>query len=286
MKLALDFLPGIDSLLSRYETVGQQPDNLCGPYWISLLLQTYGQISLSAVDVAKAASTILPNRGNPLDWVPPGAISRTGEGYSSIPTIQNIEACGTSVDGLIYATKTLSQERFCLLPLQINSWTNSWESGIDKIMQLCHNHPNWEMLPLLNVHTSYFWHSQLSLSEVVLYLASGKEPSTASEWSVGHFALLVGQAQVRSQHPTHSLTHNLTHSLCAILDTYPQFGWNGLHLQPPSAIAQSLHRPQQSTDGGILLFIKTSDRPQIAKEITQKGFQIASWDNGTPFCSV
>ncbi|MEL7521456.1 MAG: hypothetical protein AAGJ80_07540, partial [Cyanobacteria bacterium J06553_1] len=153
MNLTLNFLPSTHSLLQKHERAGQQPDNLCGPYWVSLLLQLYGQLPLSAVEVARAASTILPSQGNPSDWLPPGATSRTGEGYSTIPTVPNIDECGTAVDGLIQATERLSQGHFCLLPLQ----TEDRETGLDTLVQLCHDYPDWDTVPLLNVHTSYFW---------------------------------------------------------------------------------------------------------------------------------
>ncbi|MEM7770493.1 MAG: hypothetical protein AAF327_08285 [Cyanobacteria bacterium P01_A01_bin.37] len=268
MKLTLEVLPEIAALLAIHEQAGQQPDNLCGPYWVSMLLQTYGGFPVSAVEVAKAASTILPSQGNSADWLPPGAASRMGEGYDTIPTVPNVDECGTSVDGLIQATKTLSQGRFCLVPLQ----SDHWESGLNALVRECHAHQDWGLVPLLNSHTSYFWGSRLTPSAVVQSLQTGKEPSTSPDWSVGHFALLAGHLQGQS------------HRLYAILDTYPQFGWNGLHLQPPEAIAQSLLRPQQSTQGGVLLFTKTEFQSPIQSWAQQHGFQIASWDNGSPFC--
>jgi hypothetical protein len=273
MKLTFNPLPKIEAILAIHEQAGQQPDNLCGPYWVSMLLQTYADCLVSAVEVAKAASTLLPNQGNPRDWLPPGARSRMGEGYETIPTVSNMNECGTSVEGLIAATKTLSQGRFCLLPLQ----TDNWESGLEGLVQLCHACPDWGVVPLLNVHTSYFWGSRLVPSDVVQYLQTGKQPLTSPDWSVGHFALLVGHLKEHApQEPDQKLY--------AILDTYPQFGWNGLHLQPPGAIAQSLLRPQHSAQGGILLFIRTAHNAQIQKELLQRGFRITSWDNGTPFC--
>jgi len=268
MTLTLDFLSDMDTLLAVYEKAGQQPDNLCGPYWVAMLLKAYGGFSESVVDVAKAASTILPSHGHPSDWLPTGATSRMGEGYDTIPTVSDVNQCGTSVDGLIQAAETLSQGEFCLLPLQ----TEDWKVGLDRLVQIGHAHLDWGMVPLLNVHTNYFWSSRLSPFDVVQFLQTGTQPSTSPDWSVGHFAVLVGHMQGTS------------HRLYAVLDTYPQFGWNGLHLQSPEAIAQSLLRPQQSTQGGILLFINSKDKSQVQEVMVQHGFRIASWDNGTPFC--
>jgi len=268
MKLNLDILPGVDALFAIHEKAGQQPDNLCGPYWVSMLLQTYGDFSVTAVEAAKAASTILTSHGNPVNWLPPGAPSRMDEGYDTIPTVPNIDECGTSVDGLIQATEMLSQGRFCLLPFQ----TDNWESGLDDLVQVCQAHPEWGMMPLLNVHTSYFGGSPLTPLDVFQFLQTGKEPTTSPAWSVGHFALLVGCLREHA------------HRLYAILDTYPQLGWNGLHFQSSRAIAQSLCRPHHPTQGGVLLFIKAEDKSQIQAAMVQQGFHITSWDNGTLFC--
>lgn len=266
MQLTLELLPYLESLLRLHEKAGQQPDNLCGPYWVSLLLQAYGEFSVSAVEVAIAASTVLPSQGNPADWLPPGASSRLGIGYEQIKTVPNIEECGTSAIGLIRATEQISQGRFCLVPLQ----TEDWVEGLPNVWHLCQTHPDWNAVPLLNAHTSYFQSSKLTPLELFNYLQQrGRSPSPP-DWSVGHFALLIGQ--LRAQ----------VHTLYALLDTYPHFGWNGLHMQPDDAIAQSLSRPQQSTQGGVALFVKTDWRSHIQEHAIQKGFQITPWNNGSP----
>ncbi|MEM9265246.1 MAG: hypothetical protein AAGA46_06945, partial [Cyanobacteria bacterium P01_F01_bin.13] len=91
-----------------------------------------------------------------------------------------------------------------------------------------------------------------------------------TDWSVGHFNLLIGAVQQD------------TNRLYALLDTYPQFGWQGLHLQPLTAISQSLHRPQQNTQGGVALFVSEEWRSEIEQMVTQKGLKISAWDNGSP----
>ncbi len=70
--------------------------------------------------------------------------------------------------------------------------------------------------------------------------------------------------------------------LYALLDTYPQFGWQGLHLQPPDAVSQSLQRPQQNTQGGLALFVSTELRSEVEQVVTQNEFKISVWDNGSP----
>ncbi|MBE7380728.1 MAG: hypothetical protein F6J95_004885 [Leptolyngbya sp. SIO1E4] len=285
MQLKLTTFPGLEPLIHRYEKVGQQPDNLCGPYWVSLLLQVYDGLSVSAVDVALSAATVLPSQGDPADWLPSKATPRFGHNYDRIPTTPNLDACGTSVTGLIHATETLSQGRFCLVPLQ----TTHWVDGLDAIRNLCQTHPDWQAVPILNVHTSYLWNFHLAPLTVLTYLQTGELSPPLADWKVGHFALLIGQLRNESDgagsvplQDDAPGSDGKGHALYAVLDTYPHFGWNGLHFQPPAALAQSLQRPNQPTQGGIALFVTTKVRPHLIAVAEKVGFQIAAWDNGSP----
>ncbi|MEO0534371.1 MAG: hypothetical protein AAF215_10980 [Cyanobacteria bacterium P01_A01_bin.123] len=266
MQLNLTLFPYLEPLLHVHEQDNQQPDNLCGPYWISLLLQAYGNLSVSAVEVALKASTILPSHGDPADWIPPSATSHLGPGYDRIPTVSDIAACGTSITGLIQATEQLSQGRFCLLPLQ----SNTWIGALTAVWHLCHTHPEWQVVPLLNPHTSYFLGSTLTPRQLFNNLESSAIASPPPNWSVGHFALLIGQLQGNAN------------SLYALLDTYPHFGWNGIHLQPPNALVQSLQRPNQDTQGGIALFVASELRSRLEPLLENHTLKIKPWDNGTP----
>ncbi|WP_204137062.1 DUF6885 family protein [Halomicronema sp. CCY15110] len=266
MQLNLTLYPYLEALLPRHEKAGQQPDNLCGPYWVALLLQAYGQLGVSAVEVALAASTLLPSQGDPENWLPPGATSRFGAGYDRLPTVPNLEICGTAITGLMQATEQLSHGRFCLLPLQINNWI----VGLASLFDLCQTHPEWQAVPLLNVHTSYFWGSRLTPLQLLTYLQGEPLTSPAADWKVGHFALLAGQLQGDAA------------DLYAVLDTYPHFGWQGLHLQPPAALAAALQRPDLPTEGGIALFIESERRSQLIPLLEKAAFRIEPWDNGTP----
>lgn len=267
MPLNFALFPYFEALLPLYARAGQQPDNLCGPYWVALLLQAYGQLSVSAVEVSLAASTVLPSQGNSASWLPTGATSCLPPGYDRIPTIPDLTICGTAITGLIHATDQLSQGSFSLIPLQIDDWA----TGLATLVDLCQNHPAWQAVPLLNIHTRYLWGSQLTPLQVLTYLQAGQlTPTPAADWQVGHFALLAGQLQSNG------------HTLYAVLDTYPHFGWQGLHLQPPEALARSLQRPDLSTEGGIALFVEAGVRSQVIPLLETAGFRIATWDNGTP----
>ncbi|MEM0981447.1 MAG: hypothetical protein AAGH78_14370 [Cyanobacteria bacterium P01_H01_bin.58] len=267
MHSKLSIFSYLSPLLRLHAKVGQQPDNLCGPYWIALLLQAYGKLSTSAVEVSLEASTLLPSQGEPTDWLPTGATSCLGPGYDHIPMAADLTICGTSVTGLSRATEQLSQGNFCLIPLQ----TDDWLTGLAAIAELCQTHLEWQIIPLLNIHTRYLWGSQLTPLALFTYLQTGQLTSPpVADWSVGHFALLIGQLQSEGN------------TLYGVLDTYPHFGWNGLHLQPPLALAQALQRPDSEADGGIALFAATKTRSHLIRLLENSGFRIAPWDNGTP----
>ena len=266
MPFNLILLPYLNAVLPLHEQAGQQLDNLCGPYWVALLLQAYGQGSVSAVDVALAASTVLPSHGDPKSWLPPGAISCLGTGYDRIPTVPDLDACGTSITGLMRATEQLSRGRFCLLPLQ----SNDWIVGLASLVDLCQTHPEWQAVPLLNVHTSYCWGSHLTPLQLLTYLQGELLTPPSADWSVGHFALLAGHLRGPGR------------SLYAVLDTYPHCGWQGLHWQPPGAVARSLQRLDLPTQGGVALFVTAAARSQLIPHLEQAAFRITPWDNGTP----
>ena len=269
--ITLNLLPYLEPLLKVHQREHQQPDNLCGPYWVSLLLLAYGELSVTAVDVAIAANTILPNHGNPSEWLPPNADSLQGPNYKQIPTHSDLAICGTSITGLIHATKTLSQDRFCLIPLQLfPGKISNWQDGLSVLWNLCQAHPTWQTIPLLNPYTSHLWGTNPSPLTIISYLQSKQISPPSTDWSVGHFNLLIGAIQQNSN------------TLYALLDTYPQFGWQGLHLQPPDALSQSLHRPQQTTQGGLALFVNTELRSEVEQVVIQNGFKISIWDNGSP----
>lgn len=279
MQLDLTLFPYLKPLLHLHEKTGQQPDNLCGPYWVALLLQAHGGLSVSAIEVALAASTVLPSQGDPADWLPSGAISCLGPNYDRIPTSPDLGTCGTSATGLTRATEKLSQGRFCLVPLQVTNWVE----GLQVVWDLCQTHPDWQAVPLLNVHTSYLWSFHLTPPAIFTYLQTGKLSPPLADWHVGHFALLVGRLRgMEGARPPLRDSDGDGRVLYAVLDTYPHFGWNGLHFQPFATLAQSLQRPNQTTQGGIALFVATEARPHLVSLMEKFGLQIAAWDNGSP----
>jgi hypothetical protein len=268
LHICLQWLPGIPKLIPAHRIAGQQHDNLCGVYWASLLLNTFGEFHTTPETMATLAGSLLPIGISP-DWVPPGATNR--QDYClDLPIISDPDQAGTAAAGLVYALTQASQDQFCAIPLQAN-WTGE---QIMALLQLCQQHPDWQAMPICNIHTKHLWGSQMSLVDWTAYLSGTDIRPPAADWDVGHFFLLAG------------IVTGPVNSLIVVQDTYPVFGWDGYHLQPPAAIAAAIQRADSPTQGGILLFVATQYQTQVEQAVEQIGFVIELWDNGTPVQSA
>jgi hypothetical protein len=259
---SLQLLPGMLRLAPVHQQAGQQPDNLCGPYWASLLLRSRG-FAVSAEEVAQRAGSVLPV-GDPKLWLPNGATPRQ-DYHLPIPETDCLADAGTSAQGIIEAIDHLSAGAYCCLPLQ-TSWT---AAHVWQVMELCQAHPDWEIVPLCNLRTGHLWGSQLGMSEAIAYLNNQPIQPTAADWNVGHFLVLAGWI------------NGQRNSLIWVCDTYPQFGWQGYHLQSADTIANALNR-DDGYSGGILLFVAASHRVEVEREVAAIGFRLECWDNGSP----
>ena len=254
-------LPGFERIVSEHRLAGQQPDNLCGPYWVAILLRSHG-IPLTPEQVAQVAGSVLPT-GNPETWLPSGASSR--QDYClTLPEANDLKDAGTSAQGLMTAVSRLSNNAYSFVPLQAN-WT---ADRLKTILQLCESHLHWEAVPLCNLRTDLLWGANLPVGDAIAYLAGGTITPPSADWKVGHFLALAGTVQG-------------SRSLALLCDTYPKFGWQGYHLQSLDAIAQALNRGD-GHGGGILLFVSSSDQEQVESQFKQEGFAIECWDNGSP----
>jgi hypothetical protein len=68
----IEWLPGSWRVMESHQLAGQQPDNLCGPYWVSTLLKAYGVSDLDPARLGQLAGSVLPSGDDPQKWVPPG----------------------------------------------------------------------------------------------------------------------------------------------------------------------------------------------------------------------
>jgi hypothetical protein len=248
-------------LAGVHHLAGQQHDNLCGPYWIALLLRSRGFHQLTPEQVAQCAGSVLPT-GDPKTWLPRNASPR--DDYSiTLPIAAGLSDAGTSAQGLMAAVATLSAGTYTLVPVQ-----TEWSADrVEAMLDLC-RHPTWNAIPLCNIRTDRLWGASLPVSDAIAYLNGATITPPPPDWNVGHFLALAGTVKGSAR------------SLILTCDTYPSFGWQGYHLQSADAIAQALNRGD-GNGGGILLFVATENKESVEHCIKEAGFEIEAWDNGS-----
>ena len=260
---SIRMLPGALRVAAEHRRAGQQLDNLCAAHWVAILLRADG-FPVDPEGAAIAAGTVLPE-GDPRAFVPSGV--KPNEDYrAAIPYAERPEEGGTPAPGMIEAVESLSQGRRALVPLRA-SWTS--ERVID-VLDSCLAHPAWEAIPLANVRTGRYWGSRLPLGDMVAWLAGRELEPPVPEWDVGHVVSLAGTVDGPDR------------SLVIVRDSYPALGWDGHHFQPPEALAAALERGD-GNEGGVALYVSADDRAEVERVVKDMGFDVAAWDNGTPW---
>jgi hypothetical protein len=267
-KLEITSLPGADHVATVHLRAGAQMDNLCGPYWASILLRANG-FQAGQEDVAVAAGTLLPSAGDAETWVPPGETNRVGYGRSILRT-DDVDASGTSVAGLVSAVSHLSGDAFRFLPVRGRLGRPIDEEAFEQLADLLEVHPAWQAAPVLNLRTGLLWGTRLSPDEALAYLSGAEVERPKPGWDVGHFVSVAG------------LVRGDERTMVLLRDSYPSLGWGACHLQPLEAVAAAMRR-DDGREGGCLLFVSSADAPEAERELVAAGFDIGAWDNGTPY---
>lgn len=267
--LELTLLPGWERVGAVHRSAGAQPDNLCGPYWVALLLRAIGVSSPSAEEAAAAAGTVLPADGDPSSWVPSGEPSRGGE-TASLPRTDDQEASGTSVPGMVAAVEELSGGSFRLLPVRGRGGGPFDVAAIERLVETLEANAGWRATPIVNLRTGALWGTRLPLADALAHLTGAAVEPPVPEWDVGHFANLAG------------LVRGPVRSMGLLRDSYPSFGSGGSHLQPLEALAAALRRGD-GREGGCLLLLTAEHAADAELELKRAGFDIGTWDNGTPY---
>ena len=231
----------------------QQKDNLCGAFQAARILRELG-FEVDEDTVALRAGSVLP--AGPGESVPPGETSRTDYGFD-LPTVPPAES-GTAAAPLAAAIVSLSEGALRAVPL-CGFWTSE---RVERLVDAA------DARLLANIQTGPLWGTHPSVETVIEELASGDAEGPPSEWDVGHFVELV------------SLVRGTGGSLVLVHDSYPSFGSNARHLQPPRAVAAALQR-EDEREGGVLAIVRAEDAPLIEGLAEELGLDVATWDNGT-----
>jgi hypothetical protein len=244
-----------------YEQAIPQKDQLCGPFWGSLVLTATGH-SRDQDEVALRAGTTLA-KGDPTQWLPPGATPRID--YSlSLPVAPDEPSSGTSATGLARSVEELSENTLRIIPV-----AGPWRG--DMVVELvgiaAAEAP--ECTLVANLRTGCLWGSRPPAGLLLDYLLGQPVEPPIADWDCGHFLAIVA---------TLSGPGN---TLLILRDTYPELGWGGYHLQPPHAVAAALERGD-GHEGGVLCICEASAAKAFAGKLEEAGFELRHWDNGTP----
>lgn len=241
----------------------QQKDNLCGPFWVARVLTEAGFTEWAGAHIdedliAIRAGTVLPDSETEVS-VPPGAASRTNYRYE-LP-VAPAEASGTSAAGLIQSIESASGGALRCIPIR-GPWT------AERVERLVDEAPKIGARLIGNVRTGRLWASRPPIEVVLDELAGRPVGEPAADWDVGHFVELA------------MLIRGPLRSLVVVHDSYPSFGWDGRHVQPPRMLAAALLRGD-GRDGGVLAVVAEERADAIAALATRLGLEIGAWNNGT-----
>jgi hypothetical protein len=231
----------------------QQKDNLCGAFQAARVLRDFG-FGVEEDTVAVSAGSVLP--ADPEGSVPPGETSRM-DYRDDLPLVPAAES-GTAAGPLAAAIESLSDGVLRAVPLR-GDWTSEL---VERLVDSA------DARLLANVRTGPFWGTHPSIESVIEELSGGHADGPPSDWDVGHFVELV------------SLVRGAGGSLVVVHDSYPSFGWNARHLQPPRAIAAALQR-DDGREGGVLAVVRAEEASRIEALATELGLGVGAWDNGT-----
>ena len=242
----------------------QQRDYLCGPFHAARVLRDAGVAEWDgeAVDqdlIASRAGTILP-AAEEGPAVPPGASSLRGYRHD---LARGEEArSGTAVGALAEAIEAAGSGSLRCIGLR-GGWTG------ERVERLVDAATSGGVRLLANLRTGPLWASRPPLG-VLLAALDGTpvaEPP-AADWDVGHFVELA------------RLVRGGGGSLVLVVDSYPELGWDGHHLQPPAALATALERGD-GHEGGVLAVVPAARVATVRDLAGGLGLEIGFWENGT-----
>ena len=265
MAFTLTTVRGFERLTELHARERQQKDNLCGAFWGALVLQAAGftEFEGEAIDqdlVAYEIGSRMP-RGDPYDYVPPGATPRN-DYRLPLRTTADESASGTGAERLGSGIERLSRGALAAISL-----TADWDG--ERVLRLVEAAAADEAELVANVRTGHFWGSRPDARLVLDHLAGRPVEAPPADWDVGHFVSLAATIAGPAG------------SLVVVRDTYPTLGWGGYHVQPPDAVAAALLRGD-GFEGGVLWICLAERAESIRARLVMEGYDLRFWDNGTP----
>jgi hypothetical protein len=243
-----------------------QKDQLCGAFWGSIALRSFGFVEAGGepVDqdaVAREAGTTLAG-GDPNQWVPPGATPR-GDHRLAFPAASD-EASGTAAPGVARAIDVLSGGALRTVPVA-GPWDAAQVVALLRELEALGE----VIVPIANVRTVSFWGSHADPG-LLLDVLAGREVAEPPppDWDVGHF---VGLSL---------LVEGPGGALVGVRDTYRSLGAGGYHLQPAAALAGALQRGD-GKEGGVLCVVAATGADRLEARLSELGFEVRAWDNGS-----
>jgi hypothetical protein len=258
---SVKLVPGARDLAGLHERSIPQKDQLCGPFWGSLVLTAAGH-PMDQDEVALRSGTTLA-KGDPAGWLPPGASPRTDYALS-IPTATDEASSGTSAPGLARSIEELSENTLEVVPVA-GPWTATTVVSLVKLAAT--EVP--ECTLVANLRTGRLWGSRPPATLLLDLLLGLPVEAPVPDWDCGHFLAVVASLSGPGG------------TLVALRDTYPELGWGGYHLQPAEAVAAALERGD-GHEGGVLCVCEASAAEAFAGKLEEAGFELRHWDNGTP----
>lgn len=204
--------------------------------------------------LALKAGTLLPDV-DPALSVPWGASNLLDYRFE-LPVVE-AELAGTSAEGLANALESASCGALRAVPLRAR-----WDAA--QVLRLMDVPGQLDARLVANLRTGPLWGTRPPLESLLAELAGDEVDGPPSEWDVGHYVELAAVVRGRGG------------SLVVVSDSYPTLGWDGVHLQPPRALAAALRR-DDGREGGVLCVLAA----ERAGEVQALGFDIGFWDNGT-----
>jgi hypothetical protein len=264
--LTLRLLPGARELLEIHARDLPQRDDLCGAFCGALALGAAGIVErtgeqLDQDAVALAAGSVVSGMRE-AGTLPHGEMGRR-DYRLAIPSIEDSDVSGTTADGVRRAIEELSAGALAAIPLA-GPWTAATLDGLFSFVETLER----PVTLIANFATHHLWGSRASAVQMLDYLLGDEQAGPPPDWSVGHFACVVGRVQ--GSHGT----------LYAVADTYPALGNQGVHLQPQEHLAAALERRDMPA-GGMLVVTSAADANAVRAGARELGLRESIWDNGT-----